>query len=236
MTYKIAQDFSYRGGDYWDWQAWIDAAEAALDAIDRVVWILHPTFPQPRIESRDRPRRFKLTSAGWGTFDLYAELHLHSGTTVSLSHMLRLEYPLDTSAPEATEVRRPLKVYLSYGSEDAPRAAGLRRALEGQGISVQDATSISESSLPIEAAVRRSIRNSDAVVGVIGEETASPFLIDELEFARKSGRQVMMLNRRGNRKLFGMSPDLVSYGTSLELDTDQITAEHVLQALGKADG
>jgi len=231
MSYRIAQDFRYMGRDYWKWRVWIEAEEEALDAIDYVEWILHPTFPKPRVTSRARRTGFRLSSAGWGT------VHLKDGNTEELRHILRLEYPDDSTDGEAAPAERskPLKVFLSYGSEDARRAAGLKRELEDRGVSVLDASSISEASVPVEAAVRRSIRNSDAVVGVIGEDTASPFLIDELEFARKAGRQVMMLNRPGMGKAFGVSPGLVSYGTSLELDTDQVTAENVVQALSKLE-
>lgn len=114
MKYKIGQDFDYVGNDYWRWSAWIDAEDAQLDRVTQVVWILHPTFRNPRVASTDRAQKFMLKTAGWGTFRLRAEIKLDNGESVSVSKNLKLEYPQDAQAdPDAV---------LTTRSEDEPVA------------------------------------------------------------------------------------------------------------------
>lgn len=54
----------------------IDAdSEDILDKIERVVYHLHPTFPNPDRETTDRKRRFILNVTAWGEFNLSAEVY-----------------------------------------------------------------------------------------------------------------------------------------------------------------
>lgn len=56
--------------------ACIDAdSEEILDKIERVVYHLHPTFPQPNRETTDRKRRFLLNATAWGEFNLSADVY-----------------------------------------------------------------------------------------------------------------------------------------------------------------
>lgn len=54
----------------------VDAdSEKILDEIERVVYHLHPTFPNPDRESVDRERHFVLNTKGWGEFNLFADVY-----------------------------------------------------------------------------------------------------------------------------------------------------------------
>ncbi len=68
MSYRIGQDYEYVGKDYWRWSAWIEADGAELDNVKQVVWILHPSFKEPRRVTKERASKFRLQTAGWAYF------------------------------------------------------------------------------------------------------------------------------------------------------------------------
>ena len=90
---KLKQDFEYKGNDWWDWCIWIDAPDAELNEIERVEYTLHPTFPKPVREIRDRQTNFRLKTGGWGVFTIYAKAFLKNGESVDMEHRLKLFYP-----------------------------------------------------------------------------------------------------------------------------------------------
>ena len=90
---RIAQDQQYEGQDWWTWSVWIEAPEAELEKVEKVVWHLHPTFPEPDRTQTNRADKFLLKTAGWGTFRLRADVIMASGETVRLHHDLQLYYP-----------------------------------------------------------------------------------------------------------------------------------------------
>ncbi|HWD92262.1 MAG TPA: pYEATS domain-containing protein [Verrucomicrobiae bacterium] len=93
---KIAQDFEYQGDDWWKWWIWIDATDAELNQIDQVVYNLHSTFPEPVRTVKDRSSKFRLKTAGWGVFRIYADVFLEEGPPKRLIHDLVLRYPNGT--------------------------------------------------------------------------------------------------------------------------------------------
>ncbi len=93
MDLKLAQEFEYKGGDWWEWAVWVDAADEELDEIESVEYTLHPTFPKPVREVSDRQTKFRLSTSGWGCFTIYAKAHLKNGEAVEMEHELSLEYP-----------------------------------------------------------------------------------------------------------------------------------------------
>jgi transcription initiation factor IIF auxiliary subunit len=93
MALRIEQGFKYRGEDYWDWWTWIDGSQEELDQIDRVIYILHPTFPNPVREVKDRSTKFRLKTAGWGVFLIRATVKYKGGKESLLTHNLTLRYP-----------------------------------------------------------------------------------------------------------------------------------------------
>ena len=93
MAIRIEQGFRYEGDDYWDWWVWIEGSAQELDSIERVIYILHPTFPSPVREVKDRASKFRLETPGWGVFLIRATVKHKDGRETSLQHYLTLEYP-----------------------------------------------------------------------------------------------------------------------------------------------
>ncbi len=240
MSYRIAQDFSYVGRDYWHWWAWIEAEPDALARVRRVDWILHPTFKVQRITSTDRAQAFRLETSGWGTFLLRADVVLENGELVHLRHNLRLEYPekqekgaqlLGTSAdgtavaagprgagaPSRSEKKdtsaRPLTVYLSYGAQDARLAGKVKGYLEKSGVHWLDSTSV-KTGAPVNETIERLISSADAVVGIVGDDDVSPWVISELKTGIASGKR---------------SFTLLPSGTSSEGLPSSVEARHIVK-------
>ena len=90
---KIEQEYTYEGDDWWEWAVWIDAPEAELDRIERVEYTLHSSFHKPVRDISDRATKFRLATAGWGIFTIYAKAFLNDGKTVEMEHNLFLAYP-----------------------------------------------------------------------------------------------------------------------------------------------
>jgi transcription initiation factor IIF auxiliary subunit len=97
---KIAQDEHYEGEDWWKWSVWIEAPDAELDAVEKVVWHLHPTFRERVQERKNRGQKFRLETAGWGTFCVRAHVIMKSGDKLDLSHELELHYPDGKPSPD----------------------------------------------------------------------------------------------------------------------------------------
>ena len=91
--YEIEQGFDYVAEDWWKWWLLIKATDADLDKIDYVIYTLHPTFINPVQKITDRASCFRLETEGWGTFTIFAQLHLKDDSLISLQHELYLEYP-----------------------------------------------------------------------------------------------------------------------------------------------
>jgi len=97
MALRIAQDFEYKDSDWWTWWVWIEGPDNELDQCAQVTYVLHPTFPSPVRTVTDRASKFKLETAGWGVFKIYATVAKKEGTEVKLEHDLVLEYPDGTA-------------------------------------------------------------------------------------------------------------------------------------------
>jgi hypothetical protein len=87
---KMNNSSTSQGGDRWKWSVWIDGDGEQLDQIDRVEYVLHPTFPQPVRTVSDRHTNFRLDSQGWGEFMVHAKAVTKNGETLPLNHWLKL--------------------------------------------------------------------------------------------------------------------------------------------------
>lgn len=96
MSIRIYQGSEYKWNDWWEWWIWLDGPKEELDEIDRVVYMLHPTFPNPVRIVIDRETNFLLKTAGWGGFRIYAKVLRKTSEPLSLTHDLVLEYPSAT--------------------------------------------------------------------------------------------------------------------------------------------
>jgi hypothetical protein len=198
MSYRITQDFEYAGDDYWRWWAWIEASEAELDKVREVAWLLHPSFKRSLVVAKQRSDKFRLKTAGWGTFLLKAEVVLDDGKKLPLKHNLRLEYP-DSSQKKSLSgsaiPRRPT-IFLSYSTQDSRVASRLRAGLEKAGLKVLDQTQIGGGESWDEA-LTRMIAKADAVVGLVCEDEVSPWVSQEIGAAVASAKNVLLLVAAG---------------------------------------
>jgi transcription initiation factor IIF auxiliary subunit len=96
VSLSIRQDQSYLGKDRWKWSVWIEGPDTELDAVDHVVYVLHPTFHDPVRKVQDRSTKFRLSTSGWGAFTINAQVVAKDGTETLLQHDLVLLYPDNT--------------------------------------------------------------------------------------------------------------------------------------------
>jgi hypothetical protein len=231
MSYAIAQDFDYVGNDYWRWRAWIEAEDAELDKVKEVVWILHPSFKEARVVARAKSNKFRLQTAGWGTFLLRAEVVLKDGEKRLLRHNLQLEYP-ETS--EARPPQRPTAaakpsgsqtVYLSYSTQDSRVAAKLRAGLQSAGLEVLDQTRLSPGE-PWSEALSRMMVKSDAVLGLVCEDEISPWVSGEIKAAVASSKPALVLLASG-----ASSAGLPSDVRTLAVDVNRLDPTAIAESL-----
>ncbi|MBQ0931136.1 pYEATS domain-containing protein [Ideonella alba] len=195
MTLRIAQDARYVGNDYWNWRAWIEGSDEELGEVEQVVWILHPSFSQPRVTVKNRANGFRLETSGWGTFLLRAELSLQGGRTQALRHNLTLEYPDEEAAPlRSASAARPrgASVFLSYSSIDARAAARLRDGLTQAGVQVLDQSGVTPGE-PWQEALANMMARADAVVTLVGDDDMSPWVSAELSHALAADKPTLAL-------------------------------------------
>lgn len=95
MTMQLKQDYEYIRKDWWKWSIWLEGEEAELDSVESVEYTLHPTFHDPVRMNTDRASKFKLSSAGWGTFTIFAKVTKKDGEVIDMEHELELHYPDD---------------------------------------------------------------------------------------------------------------------------------------------
>jgi len=93
MALSIQQDAQYLGKNYWKWSVWLEGSPEELDDVDRVVYILDPTFRNPVREVEDRSTKFRLDTSSWGTFTIHAKAVHRDGRETRLDHNLELLYP-----------------------------------------------------------------------------------------------------------------------------------------------
>jgi predicted acylesterase/phospholipase RssA len=97
LDVKIDQGEEYQGNDRWRWWVWVEGPEDNLNKIDHVIYTLDRTFPNPIREVTDRQSKFRLETAGWGTFPVKATIIRKDGVKEQLIHNLRLTYPDGTA-------------------------------------------------------------------------------------------------------------------------------------------
>ena len=237
MSYKICQDFEYAGNDYWRWWAWVDASDEQLDQVEQVTWVLHPTFKRSRITSTERATKFELRTAGWGTFQLKAEIKTKNEGTLNIKRNLRLEYPPETGSAEQAAAKspvtsaKPLTVYLSFGMEDSRAAETVRESLTHAGITVLDQTQIAAGAVFSES-VKQMLRNADAILSLVGEGDMSPWVRSELENAVACEKPAFALVPPGSA-----SVGILQQVKTFEVNATEWSASSIsaLRSIGKID-
>lgn len=237
MTLKIAQDQSYVGQDFWHWSAWIEGPADELATVERVDWLLHPSFSPAVVPSTERSTGFRLERSGWGSFVLRARVHRVSGSDLTLRRMLELWYPDgDEAQPKSAPLRsasepppsKPRRVYLSYGAEDRRRALALRRSLESIGLEVVD-ESLIQPGEPWDIALRKLQAGADATVAFVSSDTPSTIVAREIDSSARAGKPTLVIASDEFGDLLGIDPGVPVAHVSAE-DPSGIAA--AIDALG----
>jgi transcription initiation factor IIF auxiliary subunit len=74
---------------------WIEGAEADLDQIDRIDYLLHPTFQRQIRTSKNRSIKFGITIWTWGVFNIHITIHVKDGSTSEMDYFLNYDLPPD---------------------------------------------------------------------------------------------------------------------------------------------
>jgi hypothetical protein len=192
MTLKIAQETIPIDKSRWRWSVWLDAPAEELDNIKDVVWKLHPSFSPPDVRVDSRQNGFRLTTSGWGEFEVQAEIHRLNGEVDSLRHWLRFEtrrsdHP-ETSGSQVAERQRA--VFLSYThatSADARLARSVAEALKRHNFQVFIDVDIPPGE-DLRQWIYEKISESDAAVLLLSNRTASQIFTGyEVQLAVKVG-------------------------------------------------
>jgi transcription initiation factor IIF auxiliary subunit len=93
LDLKLRNDWDLVKEDWWNWSVFLDdGGSGDLQKVEYVDYVLHPTFPNPRRKVRNRANGFKLSTAGWGTFQIRAFVHTIDGEKFKLEKFLILKY------------------------------------------------------------------------------------------------------------------------------------------------
>ena len=167
MSVTTRQKATLCDKDWWDWSVWLEGTSQELDAIESVIYRLHPTFPDPVQVIRDRSTNFRLSSSGWGGFTIYIQLQYADGKSEKLSHELVLgEEEGADAAP-----KKP-GVFLSFSVADTKLAEQLRKMLESMDLQVTSAQDLPAGE-SLESALKKAIGTCDALIPIVSSATGS---------------------------------------------------------------
>jgi hypothetical protein len=178
MTIKIAQQARPKDQTYWDWSVWVEGSDAELNQVKDVVWKLHPTFVEPVQRATSRRDKFKLSTSGWGEFQIVAEVNKKDGKKQQLRHWLRFDDVPEQSKSSARTKKVPparLKgrlssprpqVFVSYTRDNAQLANHLVKELGAHDIDAILDVNIAPG-MDFQRWVTDTIMESDAVVVLV---------------------------------------------------------------------
>lgn len=207
-SFKTAQSVKRVSDGRWDWSVWIEGTDSDLDKVERVRYLLHPSFSEPIQERTDRASKFRLDEFGWGEFTLKLEVRTRDGELARLKHILRFgaSYPL----------RKLPQVFISSAATDQRLVSLLTTSLESRGVEV-----ISSRDLSVGDSWRETIENkidlSDMVLALVSTPL-SRSVAQELMVAKNREIPVKIVT-------LGSNPDLQREAESLmDLQTHQVTS------------
>lgn len=193
LNIRLTNSASSKGNDRWNWSVWLEGEDHELDQIKAVEYILHPTFRNPHRIVTDRNSNFRLDSNGWGEFMIHAKITTVHETTFNMDHWLRLseegEEPAPTRAAPTEMVKKPKRVYLSFGNADLYLASQVGKFLQEHGVEVVTGNDITAGE-SIGRAIQSSIGHSDSVVALVSNES-SQWVNAEIEEANKQGKDLI---------------------------------------------
>ncbi len=88
---RLENTAKYVGSGRYEWKVFVVADNPVLDQIDRVVYTLHLTLPNPVKTVQNRDNNFALKAKGWGDFNISAEIVFKNGKKIKLYHWIELK-------------------------------------------------------------------------------------------------------------------------------------------------
>ncbi|HRW10265.1 MAG TPA: hypothetical protein P5121_34415 [Caldilineaceae bacterium] len=203
MELYIAQDSQAQGSGWWRWSVWLDGAPEALNQVNTVDYILHPTFREPVQQVTNRNSNFRLDASGWGEFLIRANVHLHDGSTQRLEQWLHLDADeqgaaptkggfvpasLESFQPDTAFVKGPpigrgsvaasTILFLSHSIVDQPLADRVATLLTDHALTPIMAEDL-DANLLLDEAFKAAVGRVDGGVFLI-TEVSSPWMLAEL--------------------------------------------------------
>jgi hypothetical protein len=199
MTIQIKQQTTLKGKDWWEWSVWLEGAKQELDAIDHVVYTLHPTFPNPVMSVANRKTGFRLDSSGWGGFMIYIQVKNKDGSTNKRRHYLKFD---DPDIDKAGSNRRSGKifsakepprrtVFVSGGTRDLDAVHAVRKVFSGQNFEVVGPQDV-KGGQELQRTVNDMIARADVAVFVISGRP-NLWLNEEIKAAVGGKRHILPL-------------------------------------------
>jgi hypothetical protein len=207
MSIKVKQSATPSGKDWWRWSVWLEGDGDELAEVESVKYTLHPTFPNPVRVVKTRATKFRLSSAGWGEFEVYVEIRRKDGRVVERKHWLKLEEELSDRLQR--KVKKGVKkildgeaergggagaerrsVFISSSAADMPLARVLGEALQEKGVEVLAADE--SSSLPWNVFLNSQMKRADNAVFILSD-SASPWVTQEIKAAHNHRLPVTLL-------------------------------------------
>jgi hypothetical protein len=145
MGFAIRNSWKYLGKtdglDWWEWEAFVDDdGSGAIDEVEAVDYILHPTYPRPKRTVSDRRSGFSLMARGLGGFTLNAFLRMKDGSTQRLRHLIEVNFdPPQGESGSSEELTKSVQAALHkrgyyegpidgvYGSQTADAVKAFQR-------------------------------------------------------------------------------------------------------------
>lgn len=104
------------GRPTWEWRLFVDEPQSVLNTIEKVDYVLHPTFAQPFQSSSDRGRQFELTGSGWGSFDVIVTVQYTNGRATKATYFL----DLNKTWPQAAMRVSLEKIHVNWDGSAGP--------------------------------------------------------------------------------------------------------------------
>lgn len=177
---EILQTSTRVSDDRWKWSLSLQASDEELDSIEKVIYNLHPTFPNPIIEKTNRGENFAIHTSGWGTFVVRVEVHYKDKRIEELRH--RLVFKRD----------KP-KVFLSYSSTQEPELLGrITAEADRLGWEISTANDLAPGD-DLVYGINQQIEEAQLFV-LLGGETPSRWVMDEYQTAKQLGKKALVLD------------------------------------------
>jgi transcription initiation factor IIF auxiliary subunit len=185
--------------DYYDWQIWIKDGDMSISEVEKVEYLLHPTFPNRLRTTTDQASKFMVKSSGWGEFMIKVMVYTKNGQSYSFSHWLTLGNNYNNLKGTSADSRKTKKVFLSFSDADARMAKDLENRLSEMGIEVNSTSGIKPGS-KMGDFIRDAISSSDAVIA-IKPQYEDQWLNLQMDIANKASVKIIAVENT-KRDLF----------------------------------